>query len=59
MQGVTRRDAHNALPEQLREMQGRLGRVAELLVWNDPETQVAAGKIWDMMVRRPQPLASM
>ncbi len=59
MQGVTRRDAYHALPEPLREMQGRLGRVAELLVWTEPETEALAARIWELMARRPQPLASM
>jgi CRP-like cAMP-binding protein len=59
MQGVARRDAYHALSEPLRRMEGRLGRVAELLVWTEPETQTLAGRIWELMAKRPQPLDSM
>jgi len=59
LQGVTRRDAYHALPEPLRLMHDRLGRVAELLVWPETETQALAGRIWELMAKRPQPLASM
>ena len=59
MQGCTRRDSFHALPEELRQMEGRLGRVVETLHWDDPETQVLADRIWELMAKRPQPLASM
>ena len=59
MRGVTRRDVFYALPEPLRRMEGRLGRVAELLVWTETETQPLAGRIWELMAKRPQPLDSL
>jgi hypothetical protein len=59
MQGVSRRDVFYALPEPLRRMEGRLGRVAELLVWTETETQPLAGRIWELMAKRPQPLDSL
>jgi CRP-like cAMP-binding protein len=59
MQGCTRRDAYHSLPESLREMQGRLGRLTEVLTWTEPDSQVLAEKVWDLIARRPQPLASM
>ena len=58
-QGAARRDAFHALPEALRLMQGRLGRVAELLVWTEQETQTLAGRIWELMAKRPQPVDSL
>ena len=62
IQGCQRRDAYNALPEPLRQMKGRLGRLTQTLVWQNPEeqdTQPLADKIWELIVRRPQPLDSM
>jgi CRP-like cAMP-binding protein len=59
MQGCTRRDAYHALPQALREMQGRLGHVTPELAWTEPETQSLAARIWELTARRPQPLASM
>jgi len=58
-QGISRRDAYLALPEPLRQMQGRLGRVAELLVWTEQDTQALAGRIWELMAKRPQPVDSL
>jgi CRP-like cAMP-binding protein len=59
MQGVTRRDVYQALPESLRQMEGRLGRLTESLVWTEPETQGLAERLWELMARRPQPLVSL
>ncbi len=59
LQGCTRRDAYHALPEELRLMQGRLGRVVETLHWEEPESQILAEKVGEWMACRPQPLASM
>jgi CRP-like cAMP-binding protein len=59
IQGVTRRDVYHALPEALRQMEARLSRLTETLVWTEPETQTLAGAIWEFMARRPQPLASL
>lgn len=59
MQGCTRRDAFHALPEELRQMQGRLGRVVETLHWEDVESQVLAERVWELIAKRPQPLASL
>jgi len=59
MQGVTRRDDYQALPETLREMKGRIGRVAESLQWTTPETQSLAERIWELIAKRPQPIDSL
>jgi hypothetical protein len=59
MQGVSRRDAYQNLPVPLRRMEGRLSRLGEELVWADPETQLLAGRIWELTAKRPQPLGSL
>ncbi len=59
MQGCTRRDAYHALPDALRAMEGRLGRLTPELAWTEPDSQPLADKIWELMARRPQPLASL
>lgn len=59
MQGVTRRDAYHALPESLRQMQGRLGRKGDLLVWTEPQSEALAAHVWELMAKRPQPLSSI
>jgi len=59
MQGVMRRDAYYALPEPLRQMEGSLSRLTESLVWTEPETQDLAERIWELIAKRPQPLASL
>ncbi len=59
IQGVTRRDTYQAMPESLREMKGRLSRVTESLVWTEPETQALAERIWELIAKRPQPLDSL
>jgi len=59
MQGVSRRDTYQSLPENLRKMEGRLSRRAEELQWADPETAGLAGRIWDQIAKRPQPVASL
>jgi CRP-like cAMP-binding protein len=59
IQGCTRRDAYHALPEELRQMQGRLGRLVETLYWEDPASQILADRVWELLAKRPQPLASL
>ena len=59
MQGVMRRDAYQALPESLRQMEGSLSHLTESLVWTEPETQGLAERIWELIAKRPQPLASL
>ena len=59
IEGVSRRDTFQAMPEPLRNLAGRLSRKAVVLDWTDPETAVAALQIWELMAKRPQPLASM
>jgi len=59
MEGCQRRDKYQALPESLRQMQGQLQRMTPLLNWTEPENQALAERIWELMAKRPQPLASM
>jgi CRP-like cAMP-binding protein len=59
IQGCTRRDAYHALPDSLRAMEGRLGRLTPELTWTESGSQALAERIWELMARRPQPLASM
>ena len=58
-QGVLRRDAYQALPEPLRQMEGSLRHLTEALVWTEPETQDLAERIWELIAKRPQPVASL
>jgi len=59
MQGASRRDAYQSLPEPLRKMEGRLSRLTETLSWTDPDTQALAERIWELISKRPQPLGSL
>jgi CRP-like cAMP-binding protein len=59
LHGVTHRDAYHALPEALRSMEGRLSRVTEVLDWPVPESAPFANQLWEMIAKRPQPLASL
>jgi hypothetical protein len=59
MQGVTHRDAYQALPESLRNMENRLSRVAESLAWTEAETQGLAERVWELISKRAQPLDSL
>jgi CRP-like cAMP-binding protein len=59
IEGVSKRDAYQAMPETLRAMEGRLSRKASELEWSDPETAPAAEAIWELIERRPQPLESL
>lgn len=59
IQGCSRRDSYQALSEPMRQMQGRLSRVTETLAWTEPETEVLAGRIWELIAKRPQPIASL
>jgi CRP-like cAMP-binding protein len=58
-QGASRRNAYQALPEPMRQMEGRLSRLTESLVWTDSETHDLAERIWELISKRPQPLASL
>jgi CRP-like cAMP-binding protein len=59
MQGVGRRDTYQAIPRELRQMEGRLSRKAESLQWSDPETAPLAERVWELIARRPQPMLSL
>lgn len=59
IEGISRRDTFQAMPQPLRNLAGRLRRKAEVLDWTDPETAVPALQIWELMARRPQLLATM
>jgi len=59
IQGVSRRDDYQALPEAMREMKGRLSRISESLLWTNAETRGLAERIWELIAKRPQPLDSL
>ena len=59
MQGVTKRDDYLAIDETWRNMAGKLHRKAELLQWNDEGSAALAGRIWELISKRPQPLDSL
>ncbi len=59
MQGVSRRDTYQAIPENLRKMEGKLGRKTESLQWNNAETNALAERIWELIGKRPQPMISL
>ena len=56
LQGVGKRDGYQALPETLRQMEGRLTRIAERLEWKDAETKALADLIWEKIAGEPKPL---
>jgi CRP-like cAMP-binding protein len=58
-QGIQRRDAFYALPESLRQMESRLARNGDTLSWPDSATAELAERIWELIAKRPQPLASL
>ncbi len=59
IEGVTRRDEYQALPEKLRAMAGRLGQRTETLTWTDPTSAPLAGRLWELIAKSPQPLPSL
>jgi CRP-like cAMP-binding protein len=59
IEGLSRRDVFQAMAAPLRQLNGRLGRKTDVLDWTDPETAVPVLQIWELMAKRPQPLASM
>ena len=59
IEGVSRRDAYQAIPESLRTMTGRLSPKAEALGWTDPENAAVAARVWELIARRPQTLKSL
>jgi hypothetical protein len=59
IEGVSRRDVYQAMPESLRAMVGRLSRKADPVVWTDRGTVPLEKQIWEMIAKRPQPLASL
>jgi CRP/FNR family transcriptional regulator, cyclic AMP receptor protein len=59
MQGATKRDDYLAIDEAWRNMTCRLHRKTETLQWTDEGTAVLAGRIWDLISKRPQPLNSL
>ena len=59
LQGVGKRDTYQALPLTLRQMKGKLTRMAEKLEWKDEESRALAGQIWDRIADKPQVLAEL
>lgn len=59
MQGVSKRDAYLSLDDSWRNMAGKLHRKAEALQWTDEKTAALAGRIWELISKRPQPLDSL
>lgn len=59
LQGVGKRDTYQAMPLTLRQMKGRLTRVADDLEWKDEETRILAGLIWNRIADQPQLLINI
>ena len=59
MQGATKRDDYDTLSYTTRDMQGKLAREGETLVWDDADTRALAERIWELIAKRPQPLDSL
>jgi CRP-like cAMP-binding protein len=59
IEGVSRRDDYSALPEDLRAMGGRISAKVETVSGSDPETAELAGRIGELIAKRPQPLSSL
>jgi CRP-like cAMP-binding protein len=58
-QGVTCREAYQAIPESLRLMSNKISHAGAQLVWTDADTQPLAERIWELIAKRPQPLDSV
>ncbi len=60
MQAASKRDYFQAMPEEWRNLSGRLGRLTEQLHWQEqPEHAALANQVWEFIANRPQVLASM
>jgi len=59
LQGVGKRDTYQAMPATLRQMKGRLTRMAEKLEWKDEETRALARQVWDLIADKPQLLIDL
>ncbi|MEM1059003.1 MAG: cyclic nucleotide-binding domain-containing protein [Verrucomicrobiota bacterium] len=59
MQAASKRDYFQALPQEWRDLSGRLGRHTETLRWEDAEHGQLALQVWDFIANRPQVLNSV
>ena len=59
IQGVMRRDAYDALPEDLRRMEGHLVARNDASAGSEVPLGAPAARIRELIARRPQPLASL
>jgi len=59
MQGVGKRDLFIAMPEDFRNLKGKLSRRVEALQWTDPATAQVAERIWELIAKRPQTVESL
>lgn len=59
MQGVSKRDDYFAIDETWRNMAGKLHHKTEALQWTDEATAPLAGRIWELISKRPQQLDSL
>jgi hypothetical protein len=59
LHGVERRDQYQTIPDSWRRMEGRLSRKTDALEWTDDGTAVPAARVWELIAKRPQPLASL
>ncbi len=59
LEGVGKRDTYQGMPETLRMMEGGLARITDALEWENEETRVAAGQIWNLIGTEPRPLVNI
>jgi CRP-like cAMP-binding protein len=58
-QGVAKTETFQAIPEELRAMDGRLNRRFVELTYNDEATKAMAERIWELIAKRPQPMDTL
>jgi hypothetical protein len=59
LQGVGKRDTYQAMPATLRQMKGKLTRIAAVLEWKDDESRTLARQIWDYIADKPELLTDL
>jgi len=58
-QGVAKTEAFNAIPAELRSMDGRINRRFVELTYADEASLPMAERIWELIAKRPQPLDTL
>lgn len=59
MQAASKRDTYQILAPSSKDLTRELSRIANTFTWDDPETEKAAGIIWQHIQKRPQTLGTL